>query len=226
MGKRGRHRSGARFVALHHWLLRSAAWQALSPNAKAVLLHIWLRHNGSNNGTICYAVREAAEIGLSRSTTARALAELTELGFLRVTRQSSFTLKTKEAREWALTAEPIDGRPPTKDFMRSPSKTKTQSHQRKEQSHPRDRSTKKVHETGVSVSPARPSIPLMTAPRSHQRDTSNLPSWADGNFPEQFRSAVKQRHHPKFGDLAKLERTARARNGSDQEDNYSPPSGD
>ena len=109
-GKKGKG-SGERFVALHHWLLKSPAWRALSPNAKAVLLHLWERHNGSNNGQIVYAVRDAANIEINKSSAARALTELIDNGFLRVTRWSAFRLKTKESREWELTAEPVDGAP-------------------------------------------------------------------------------------------------------------------
>src|SRR5436190_5299 len=107
MSGRKRKGSGERFVMLPHWLLKSAAWRALSPNGKAVLLHLWESHNGSNNGQIVYSVREAAEIGINRTTAARALDEAVELGFLKVTLVSSFRIKTKEARCWALTAEPI-----------------------------------------------------------------------------------------------------------------------
>jgi hypothetical protein len=129
---RAKLKHGDRFVGLPHYLLRSVAWLALSPNGKAVLLHIWVRHNGANNGQIVYAVREAAEIGLSRTVAARALDELVELGFLRITRQSAFSLKTKEAREWRLTAEPTDGHAATKDFMRwSGLKKRPASHQPK-----------------------------------------------------------------------------------------------
>jgi hypothetical protein len=113
-------------------MLRCPAWLALTPVAKAILLHIWVRHNGSNNAQIVYAVREARKIRISQSSAARALDELVELGFLRVTRWSAFTVKSKEAREWRLTAEPVDGRPPTKDFMRwAGPKTTPASHRRK-----------------------------------------------------------------------------------------------
>lgn len=57
--RRKRNGSGERFVMLPHYMLRTLAWLTLSPNAKAVLLHLWQRHNGSNNGDIVYAVREA-----------------------------------------------------------------------------------------------------------------------------------------------------------------------
>ena len=108
----------SRFIALPHYLLKSAAWLTMTPNAKALLIEVWKRHNGVNNGKISYSVREAAEIGLGRSTAARAFTELVERGFLRITRHSVFTLKTKDARTWELTAERCYDNPPAKDFMR------------------------------------------------------------------------------------------------------------
>ena len=54
-----RHKSrgnAERFVMLPHWMLKCPAWRTLSPNAKAVLLHLWERHNGTNNGEITYGV--------------------------------------------------------------------------------------------------------------------------------------------------------------------------
>jgi hypothetical protein len=129
MVKKKRGGSGERFVVLHHWLLKSPAWRAFSPNGKAVLLHIWQRHNGANNGEIVYAVREAEEVGVSKSPAARAINEAIDLGFLRITRNAAFTLKTKEARSYA--AEPISGRPATREFMKwMPPKSKTLSPQR------------------------------------------------------------------------------------------------
>jgi hypothetical protein len=101
---------GDHHVRLHHWMLRCEAWRTLSPNAKAILIDIWQRHNGVNNGSISFSVREAGEIGITRSAAARAMKELIERGFIAVTRASAFTLKTKEARLWCLTAEPTDPR--------------------------------------------------------------------------------------------------------------------
>jgi hypothetical protein len=115
---RGRRRNGVeRFVLLPHWMLRSAAWCALSPNAKAILIDVWQRHNGSNNGQLVYGVRDAEKIRLSKDQAARAFKELIALGFLKLRRDSSFTLKTKEARIWEITAECADGRPASKEFM-------------------------------------------------------------------------------------------------------------
>lgn len=129
---RGRGLSrGDRFVRLEFYLLNSPAWLTLSPPAKALYVEVCKRYNGVNNGTISYSVREAEAIGLSRSAAGRAFDELQERGFLRVARESSFTLKTKEARLWRLTAFPAFGNDATKDFMRwtrdEPSEEKPQS---------------------------------------------------------------------------------------------------
>lgn len=111
--------NGEPFIGLFRHMTRSPAWRRLSPNAKALLLQVWERHNGANNGQISYSVREAEEeIGMKKNTAARALQECVDKGFLKVRRQSSFNLKTKEAREWEITAERCDGRVASKDFMR------------------------------------------------------------------------------------------------------------
>jgi hypothetical protein len=67
-----------RFVALPHYMLRSPAWKTLPADAKALLIAVWERHNGMNNGEISYSVREAKEIGLSKSVTARMGTERSE----------------------------------------------------------------------------------------------------------------------------------------------------
>jgi hypothetical protein len=50
---------GERFIRLQFFMLKSDAWRSLTPDAKAILLHVWERHNGINNDEISYAVREA-----------------------------------------------------------------------------------------------------------------------------------------------------------------------
>jgi hypothetical protein len=187
-----RHKSrgnAERFVMLPHWMLKCPAWRTLSPNAKAVLLHLWERHNGTNNGEITYGVREAEDIDLSKDQVSRALSELVGRGFLRIVRNSAFSVKTKEARLWALTAERIGDKPATKDFMywsgpqpRSrkrdrghAGKSETRSHQRDTQSHQRDRAAGNETILPVSVALARLSEPKSIPSRSHQRDTSNIP---------------------------------------------------
>ncbi|EME68268.1 hypothetical protein H261_19199 [Paramagnetospirillum caucaseum] len=169
-----------RFVALPHYLLKSPAWMTMTPNAKALLIQLWARHNGTNNGEIGYSVRDAVAIGLSKDQAARALKELVERGFLRVGRESSFTLKSKAARTWILTGEPIGAAPATKEFMRWQQTTEVEknisrSHQCDTQSHQCDSQSTNETKLPITVSPVRPSEIVDTISRSHQCDTYIIP---------------------------------------------------
>lgn len=185
MARKKHRRSGdyERFVALPHYMLRSPAWKTLPPDAKALLIEVWMRHNGMNNGEIAYSVREAQQIGLSRSVAARMFLILVERGFLEIRRNSTFTLKTKEARLWRLTMEPWNGKGGTKDFMRwSPNsvesdsqKFRTQSRYKDAQSHGRDPAPKNVIKLSASVPGQGPSRPNQDGSQSPRRDTYILP---------------------------------------------------
>jgi hypothetical protein len=109
----------ARFVKLQHYLLKSRAWRSMPAGAKALLLEVWARHNGSNNGEISFACSEAPKlvVGMCARSAARYFDILVDRGFLVVVRESSFDRK-KIARTWRLTGEPAGGEPATKDFMR------------------------------------------------------------------------------------------------------------
>ncbi len=115
--RKGRSKSGGRFVRLDHYMLKSEAWKHLSPTACKVLVDVWRRHDGTNNGFIAYSVREAADIGVARSPASRALLELQELGFLKCSQLSGFDQK-RMARTWALTAEATSNAPPARDFQK------------------------------------------------------------------------------------------------------------
>ena len=85
----------------------------------AAALEVCQRYNGTNNGQISFSVREAAEVlSLTKNVPSKLFLELQDKGFLVKTMASSFSLKTKTATEWRLTAEPCGGEPATKDFMR------------------------------------------------------------------------------------------------------------
>lgn len=175
MSRKHKSRHGLRFVGLPHYLLNSAAYQSLPGDALKLLLAIWKRHNGVNNGEISFGVREAAEIGISKTPAARLLGVLVERGFLAVIRQSDFRVKSRQVRTWRLTAESYRGEQGTKDFMRwrpdSPStgtvKIKTQSLQRDTQSLYRDKSNK-ITADGPRTGTVRPKD---GPPQSLHRDT-------------------------------------------------------
>jgi len=106
-----------RFVKLDHALLDSEAWHHLSPHAVKLLLAIWRRHDGKNNGAIPCSVSEARRLlGCRKERARQCFTELERLGFIRLTKDSAFNVKTKEAREWELTAKPTNDAPAGRDF--------------------------------------------------------------------------------------------------------------
>jgi DNA-binding transcriptional MocR family regulator len=88
---------------MFHRMMDCGAWKSLSTPARAVYLQIARRYNGSNNGSIGYSVRRAAdECNINKDTASRALNELAEKGFIERTKAGSFTNK-RVAAEWRLT---------------------------------------------------------------------------------------------------------------------------
>ena len=109
--------SDRKHIRIHRWLMDSPAWRSLSLGARCLLLEVWNRHNGANNGKISLSVREAMELlGCGRNTPTKWFKELQEKGFLVATRRGSFNLKSKHATEWRLTMEKCDETPPTREF--------------------------------------------------------------------------------------------------------------
>ena len=111
----------ARHVRLYHHMLDSGAWRSLCPVARSIYVQLASRYMGTNNGSIPYAVREGAhELGVSKSTVQRALAQLTERGFVVPVKRGAFSLKLKHATEWRLTEHSCDftHAAATKDFMK------------------------------------------------------------------------------------------------------------
>ena len=110
------------FVRLRHDLLGSAAWRTLSLGARALLIEVWRRYNGRNNGQIPYSQREAQEcLRCSSKSAVKWFRELQRAGFIFPTQRGSFQQKagTNEGRAtlWRLTMEPCGKAPPTRDYM-------------------------------------------------------------------------------------------------------------
>ena len=79
----GRSKGRERFIKLPHWLLNSPAYQSLALGPRALLIEVWLRHNGQNNGDISFSVREAARrLKCSKDTASKWFRELEDKGFL------------------------------------------------------------------------------------------------------------------------------------------------
>ncbi len=114
----GRTVGGERFVQLRHWLLKSPAYRSLSLPARCLLVEVWTRYNGQNNGEISYGVREGKKaLGVGKNTAHRSFVELEDKGFLKARRRGSFHWKGGKATEWEITALPWRDRPASKDFM-------------------------------------------------------------------------------------------------------------
>jgi hypothetical protein len=109
MAKKHDKERNDRYFQLHHYMLRTDAWKALSTAARAVYIQIGFRYNGVNNGKLAFSVRDAAgECNLDKGTASRAFKELVDRGFIEETRHGGISKKTRLASEWRLTAFKCD----------------------------------------------------------------------------------------------------------------------
>ena len=119
VNRKGRSRGVERFVMLYHYLLRSPAWQHLTPVERCLLVELYSRFTGNNNGDIGLGCREAAmALGVSPNSASRAFRELAAKGFVEATSRGAFTRKNRFATTWRLTEFGVGDELPTKDFMR------------------------------------------------------------------------------------------------------------
>ena len=96
----------SRYVALSHWMMRTAAWRCLDTVARCAYIELAKRYGGPgcNNGRIPCTVREIAEaLNIGKMTAHRALASLQEHGFIVLVKKGHFDFKLKHATEWRLT---------------------------------------------------------------------------------------------------------------------------
>ncbi|MSP81884.1 MAG: hypothetical protein EXQ94_02865 [Alphaproteobacteria bacterium] len=179
MLRNGRSKGEARHIRLYHWLTGSPAWRALKPASKVVLLDVWRRHDGKNNGRIAASSRDIRDgTGLNRRTILAALARCQELGFLTCARPASFTMKHKLAPLWEVTAEPVGDQLATRRFMSwsapdagpRPAKFKTRvqkMHRRGAESAPDDKAASRNGTgTGAESAPVKAPKPPLTGAES------------------------------------------------------------
>lgn len=98
------------FIQIRHDVFDSAAYQSLSLPARCALHEIMRHYNGFNNGEIPMSVREIAEkIRSGKSTVSHAVHELIERGFIVITKNSGFNMKSgRRARRFGLTFLHLD----------------------------------------------------------------------------------------------------------------------
>jgi DNA-binding transcriptional regulator YhcF (GntR family) len=118
---RYKRKGKSKFIMIDGYIMRSAAWKALTANERASYLEVKWRYDGLNNGRIGLGCRELAEaIGVSKDTAKRSLDNLQAKGFIAMMKRSGFNVKNRAATEWRLTEYKCDvtGQLSTKDFMR------------------------------------------------------------------------------------------------------------
>jgi hypothetical protein len=110
-----------KFVALPDYMLRTAAWHAVSFPATKALIELLRIYNGSNNGELAMAASTLAQrLGCSKTHAARTLAELEEKGFIVTEKIGTFRRKDRLASEYSVTMyrNDLNGEHATKQFMR------------------------------------------------------------------------------------------------------------
>jgi hypothetical protein len=110
------------FIRLSHDIVHAPAWRFIERSgAVPLLLDMWTRYNGSNNGQISYSQREAVRrFGCGSHRALRWFRDLQEVGFIVAMQQGSFNRKTgdRRATRWRLTMERCGSNPPTRDYLR------------------------------------------------------------------------------------------------------------
>jgi hypothetical protein len=122
MGRRSRKKKQftSRYITFEFHMLQSAAFHELSGLEVKLLVFLCMKHNGSNNGQIACAVREAAGfLGCTPNTAARCFKGLQARGFAVMVERGAFSVKDRKATLWRLTMYPsLGGEVATRDYAR------------------------------------------------------------------------------------------------------------
>jgi hypothetical protein len=106
---RRRGKSRARFLSLHHRILRSHAWHMLTPLQRAGYIEIAQLYDGSNNGRLATSARRLAAV-LPCAKNSDVLRALEDAGFIETVKVGKYTKKEEErlAAEYRLTDHRCD----------------------------------------------------------------------------------------------------------------------
>jgi hypothetical protein len=168
------------FIRLHRGVTNNAAWRSLSCEARALLIEIWTRHNGQNNGGIPMSIREARKaLGIGNTKAAKAFDELIGRGFIICRQESSFNWKggagSGMAREWELTAEECDDKPPKNSFRAWTDNLKRGSQDKTDGSQDKIAANSNHRKTVKAVPETRPIAAIQSFDRSYLGNTSIIP---------------------------------------------------
>ncbi len=123
MGNRAqRKKGGPKFVQIYFNMIDAPAWKQLSPVARALYVELKRSYNGTNNGSIGFGCRAAAQaLGVGVNTANRAFKDLEFGGFIVATTAGHFSSQGSRATEWRLTEAYDDqtGQAATRDYLKS-----------------------------------------------------------------------------------------------------------
>lgn len=180
MNAKGRNKY-EQHIRLHRGVTNSAAWKTLSCEATRLLLLVWARHHGTNNGSIAFSWREAREaLRVGSKKVPAAFRELQERGFLIRRSASSFDWKVGagegKATEWEITTEPCDGQLAKKHYRDWTEKQNTATTVGADRNHSgsRSRNNSQEHPPNGNHSGSRYG-PFKTSSGNHCRSTYNIP---------------------------------------------------
>jgi hypothetical protein len=102
--KTGRTTKGERHIRIPLYVLESAAYRCLSLAARAALVEALAFYRGDNNGWLGLPARTlAARMGVGKSTVARALRDLEDIGFIECMSIGMFRRRDRRASEYRIT---------------------------------------------------------------------------------------------------------------------------
>lgn len=118
--------NNTRYVKIDHYIMKSKAWQALTPRDIMIWLILCYKYNGVNNGRIGLSIRDAASRGkMSQNSAGKSINKLISLGFIKKRREGSFAQKQPLASEFELTHVSYKDNSASKEFTRWKPEKKT-----------------------------------------------------------------------------------------------------
>jgi len=92
------------FIRLSHSLVDSESFAIASNGARSLLILLWRRYNGRNNGSLSCSVREAATwLHCGKSQAGVYFTELQQLELIEAVNKGNFTVKIGDGRRAATT---------------------------------------------------------------------------------------------------------------------------
>ncbi len=126
---KGQKRRSGRWIQLPEWLLASEAWSSMKPGPRALYIELKRQFRGGNNGEIYLSHRDASDaLSVGRDTAAGYFRTLSDRGFIVTTKGHCLGPSgVGQSATYALTEEPLNGAPATKDFMKWKADQKTKA---------------------------------------------------------------------------------------------------